>query len=131
MQYGRDDLEWHELVRCGTQRLIDVARSGSTTTYSELNTWLVEDTGGPVFDFTSPGDRSAMGHLLGRIVEENRGESGLMLSALVHYLGGTDPGPGFFKLAENLGLLAAGATPSAKDAFWIAQLNGLYAFYSR
>ena len=119
------------MVRLGTDRLIEVARRESITSYSELNGWLAEDTGRPAFDFSNPADRTAMGHLLGLIVAETRGDTGLMLSAVVHYLDQADPGPGFFRLAQNLGLLPAGAGAAARDTFLVAQLNGLYAYYRR
>lgn len=45
-KYGRDELEWDELVEAGTAFLVERARLDQpTTTYTELNTTLVERTG--------------------------------------------------------------------------------------
>ncbi|MGW0551942.1 hypothetical protein [Streptomyces altiplanensis] len=69
--------------------------------------------------------------MLWLIVERDRPESGLMLSALVHYLNANDAGPGFYGLAQQLGLLPAKASPAAKMEFWIDQLNKLHLLCSR
>lgn len=72
-----------------------------------------------------------MGQLLGLIVERDFPETGLMISALVHYLGANDAGPGFYQLAQQLGQLPRGASKSAKEAFWIGQVIALHQRYSR
>ncbi|THA47210.1 hypothetical protein E6R62_31900 [Streptomyces sp. A1136] len=83
------------------------------------------------FDFEHHGERVAMGHLLGLIVERDQAlepsDPPLMLSALVSYLNANDAGPGFYQLAKELGLLSLSASKDERDAFWIRQLNGLYA----
>jgi hypothetical protein len=56
------------------------------TSYTELNATLVRRTGLPGFDFSRADERAAMGHLLYLIVELNRPETNLMISALVSYL---------------------------------------------
>jgi hypothetical protein len=85
------------------------------------------------FDFESQADRAAMGHLLGLIVtERNRPQTGLMLSALVLYIDGNDAGPGFYKLAQELGELPPGTlSPRTKENFWIGQIKSLYAYYDK
>src|SRR5688572_6851209 len=94
--YGRDDILWEQLMEAGLEFLVDVARDGGTTTYSDLNAALVERTGFPGFEFDRIDERAAVGHLLGKIVERNRPETGLMISALVLYKGYPDAGPGFY-----------------------------------
>jgi hypothetical protein len=70
-----------------------------------------------------------MGHLLGRIVERNLPTTGLMISALVHYLGANDAGPGFYVLATRLGLLPKGASRRVKEEFWVSQVKALHEYY--
>ena len=98
--YGRSSEVWDELVDAAVDFLLEVARRRGQTTYTELNRELTERTGHPGFNFDSQAERAAMGHLLGLVVERTRPESGLMLSALVIYLGGNDPGTGFYALAK-------------------------------
>jgi hypothetical protein len=52
-----------------------------------------------------PADRNKIGIILGEISERSQAEKGVMLSVLVHRktLGTTNPGPGFYGLARNLG----------------------------
>lgn len=132
--YGRDDLEWEQLTEAGTKFLIERARLGKITTYTELNVTLERRTGCRPFDFELPAERAAMGHLLFLIVtrgqerdrERDSAAPRLMLSALVHYLGANDAGSGFYELAKDLGLLPPKATKAAKEEFWIRQINALY-----
>jgi hypothetical protein len=130
-KYGRDDEAWAQLTEAGLKFLIERAQLRRTTSYTELNTVLERRTGVPGFDFTRQDERTAMGYLLGLIVERNRSESNLMISALVIYLDGNGAGGGFYNLAADLALLPRKASAQQKDEFWIGQLNGLYDHYSR
>lgn len=132
--YGRDDLEWDQLTEAGTKFLIERARLGKVTTYTELNVTLERRTGCHPFDFELPAERAAMGHLLFLIVtrdqERDPAAPRLMLSALVHYLGANDAGSGFYELAKELGLLPPKASKDAKEEFWIRQINALHLRYA-
>ncbi|GGT45835.1 hypothetical protein GCM10010176_106240 [Nonomuraea spiralis] len=128
--YGRDDSTWEQLTEAGLKFLIERARLRKITTYTELNAVLERRTGLPGFDFARQDERAAMGHLLGRIVEQNRPVSGLMISALVTYLDGTDAGGGFYALAADLGLLSRKPSARQKEEFWVGQVNKLYDHYS-
>lgn len=88
----------------------------------------MRQTGLRGFDFDMQADRTAMGHLLGLIVQErNRPVTGLMISALVIYLDGNDAGTGFYKLAQDLGELPPGSLSAAvKDKFWTEQVSQLF-----
>lgn len=88
--YGRDDLAWDELARAGLEFLLERARLEKLTSYTELNATLIRRTGLSGFDFSRADERAAMGHLLYLIVELNRQETGLMISALVSYLDAND-----------------------------------------
>jgi hypothetical protein len=129
--YGRDDDEWAQLTEAGLKFLIERAQLRKMTSYTELNAVLTRRTGCRGFDFARADERAAMGHLLWLIVERYRGDTGLMISALVHYLDANDAGSGFYKLAIELGLLKPGASQRAKEEFWIRQVNALYDRHSR
>jgi hypothetical protein len=127
--YGRSDEEWDQLTSVGLAFLVERARLEKTTTYTELDATLRRRAGLRGFDFDQDSERAAMGHLLGLIVERNRPTTNLLISALVQYLNTNDAGPGFYALAVELGMLPRRSSAMAKQAFWIGQLNALYAFY--
>lgn len=127
--YGRSDAEWDRLTDEGLRFLRERARLERTTSYTELNATLHNRTGARLFDFSLDVERAAMGHLLGCIVERDRPESGHMISALVSYLGENDAGPGFFKLAQQYGLLPRGAGADAKLTFWSSEVAAIYQHY--
>jgi hypothetical protein len=133
MTFGRDEADWDTLAAAGEDFLIERARLGRYTSYTELNAALERRTGLRRFEFELQADRAAMGHLLGLIVtERNRPATGLMISALVLYIDGNDAGPGFYKLAQELGGLPPGTlSPQAKEKFWIGQIKALYAYYGK
>lgn len=133
MAFGRDGSDWDLLAAVGETFLIERARLGRLTSYTELNAVLERRTGLRRFDFGLQAERAAMGHLLGLIVaERNRPVTGLMISALVIYLDGNDAGPGFYKLAQDLGELPPGALSShVKERFWVDQVKALHAHYGR
>lgn len=122
--YGRDDAEWADLVAATTEILDEVAARRGLTNYTDLNAELIERTGLAGFNFADASERAAMGHLLGRVVAEDYPNRGFMLSALVIYMHGNDPGTGFYALARQMGLMPAAG--GDKLAFWSAQTNGLY-----
>ena len=93
MRFGRDESDWDVLATAGEEFLIERARLGRCTSYTELNAALDRRTGLRSFDFESQAERAAIGHLLGLIVRErNRPSTGLMISALVLYIDGNDAG---------------------------------------
>ena len=133
LAFGRDQADWDVLAEAGEVFLVERARLGRLTSYTELNAALEGRTGLRRFDFGLQADRTAMGHLLGLIVvERNRPVTGLMISALVIYLDGNDAGTGFYKLAQDLGELPPGALSSrVKEEFWVGQVKALHARYRR
>ncbi|CAM5572161.1 hypothetical protein OG810_25525 [Streptomyces sp. NBC_01693] len=128
--YGRADSEWELLVDTGRDFLVERAKLGKVTSYTELNVSLARRTGCRSFDFERADERAAMGHLLGLIVERDQesapSDPPLMLSALVNYLDANDAGPGFYQLAKELQLLPVSASKDEKFSFWIQQMKGLY-----
>ena len=129
MLYGRTEAEWDELTANGVAFLTERARLKTDTTYTELNAVLARRTGQRPFDFERADERAAVGHLLGLIVERTYTDREVMLSALVRYLDANDAGPGFYALAQRMGLIQKNASADAKLEFWIGQVNRTYAVY--
>lgn len=128
--YGRSDDEWDRIVVDAVGFLIDQARLKRTVSYSELNSALAR-AGHVPFDFGLERDRAAVGVVLGDAVGRTIGESGVMLSAIVAYIGQNDPGPGFYKFATELGLLPNTATADDKLAFWSRQVRAVHERYAQ
>ncbi|WP_343242758.1 hypothetical protein [Streptomyces sp. SID8111] len=129
--YGRSDDDWDQLVGAGLKFLVERAQLRKVTTYTEMNSVLARRTGLPSFDFERADERAAMGHLLGLVVERDYPKSGLMISALVHYLDANDAGPGFYALAQQFDLLPRGSSSMAKLEFWVGQVNSLHELHAR
>jgi hypothetical protein len=128
--FGRSDDEWESLLDNAITILKEQARRRRITSYSQLNTELVRQSGQPAFDFSTERDRTAMGKLLGQVVNQTLNESGGMLSAIVAYIDGNDAGPGFYKFATQLGLLPPSATTDDKLAFWSRQVARVHDHYA-
>jgi hypothetical protein len=129
--YGRTEREWEILTQAGLKFLVERARMGRTTSYTELDRALSRRTGLRPFDFALDLDRTAMGHLLGLIVELERPESGHMISSIVIYLDENDAGSGFYKLAQNYRLLRSNASPDERLTFWSGEVAAIHAHYKR
>lgn len=127
--YGRSGDDWDAVVPVARQFLIEQSRLGQKVSYTELNAVLGLRSTFRQFDFDLSSERAAIGHLLGRIVAADRPESGVMLSAVVWYLNGSEAGPGFYDLAVELGLLRPNATDDEKLTFWFAELGRVHADY--
>ncbi|MEV7712241.1 hypothetical protein [Streptomyces sp. NPDC088270] len=129
-EYGRADSEWDVLVEAGRGFLVERAKLGRLTSYTELSVTLARRTGCSAFDFERADERAAMGHLLGLIVDRDQeitpSDPPVMLSALVNYLGANDAGRGFYQLAKDLQLLPMSASADEKFEFWIKQVKRLY-----
>ncbi|MFE4797647.1 hypothetical protein ACFRFL_21685 [Streptomyces sp. NPDC056708] len=129
-EYGRADNEWDILVEAGRDFLVERAKLGRLTSYTELSVTVARRTGCRAFDFERADERAAMGELLGRIVVQDQeiapSDPPVMLSALVNYLGANDAGPGFYQLAKDLQLLPMSASSDEKFEFWIKQVKRLY-----
>ena len=66
-----------------------------------------------------------------REAEQWQPGEGLMISALVHYQGGSDPDPGFYGLAQELRLLAEGRlTADEKMTFHFQQITAVHEHYN-
>jgi hypothetical protein len=128
---------WFSMRDAGYEHIIERARLGQTTTYTEL--WAaITATLGPDL-----GNRYwQMGHLLGAIAEHAHDKDGVMPTALVMNEGDgeTNAGPGFFRLAADMGLLPEGVAPpagepwkemtAAQRTFWEGQCDLVFARFA-
>ncbi|MCL5111112.1 MAG: hypothetical protein M1401_20030 [Chloroflexi bacterium] len=99
--------------------MVETARNQSLVNYGEI---------APLagLDLDSQEDRNTLGRLLGEISTFEHSQRRPMLSAVVVYLDANAPGPGFYKLARELGLLA-GHDPVSELEFYIRELRSVYA----
>jgi hypothetical protein len=87
-------------------------------TYSELSRKLRS--------ITIPFDNPAMAVMLDEIsTEEFKNGRGMLSVVVVQKHGDTEPGVGFFKLAESLGRKVGD-----KTAFWVAELHTVHGYWS-
>ena len=129
--HGRDPQVWRDFIDAATKSLKRTARLHRDTNYTDLNREIVAATGHPGFDFASADERSAMGDLLGDIVEETFDEHEVMLSSLVMYVNENKPGRGFFTLATQMGLLPKDSTAEERDEFWWDQVRSAQNAYGK
>jgi hypothetical protein len=90
---------------------------------------LAQRTTARTFDFDLDSERAALGELLGDVSHLERPASGHLISAIVLYLNDNSAGPGFYKLAVEVGDLASGASADEKFAFWVGEVNAVFAHY--
>jgi hypothetical protein len=128
--FDRSDDEWDGIVDATIEILRDQARLRRVTSYSDVNSALARRDHRP-FDFTVQSDRTAMGAVLGDVVERTIGDTRVMLSAIVAYIDRNDAGPGFYSLAVQLGLLPNTATSDDKLVFWTGQVAKVHELYAR
>lgn len=130
MIWGREELEWAELVDTTTEFLAERARLGRTTSYTELNSVLHQRTGARPFNFAKDGERAAMGALLGEVARNELPRVGALVSSIVLYIDENDAGPGFYRLAVDLELLEPKPSPDQRLAFWTRQVKAVYEYYA-
>jgi hypothetical protein len=100
--------------------LVTLARTGKTTTYSEV---------APIvnLDVSEQPDRNELGELLGYISRAEVMQQRPMLSAIGLHKGDASVGTGFYKLGVELGR----ARPNQEDFEFLAmELKALQAFWS-
>ncbi|WP_322937593.1 hypothetical protein [Nocardioides bizhenqiangii] len=129
MKWGRDDLEWAELVDATADFLVEQASLQRTTSYTELNAVLAQRTDARPFDFDKESERAAMGAMLGEVAVRMREDVGALISAIVLYLNENDAGGGFYRLASALGMLPTKPTADQRLTFWTQQVTAVYARY--
>lgn len=112
-------------VKAAHRALLDAAREQRTVGYGEIIR---------LAELRSSGDalRGELGRLLGEIVESEIAQdpAAPMLSAEAMPADGNRPSKGFFDLARELRRLDS-TRETDEDTFWIAELNRVYAYYSK
>ena len=74
-------------------------------------------------DMSQQADRTEIGRILGEISEHEHEAGRPLISAVVILKDANKPGPGFFTLARNLGLIQP---DEDDDAFWNAELQRVW-----
>jgi len=101
MPYGFDDEQWDDMFTAGLAYLERLARDQGDCDYTNFCREVRAATGHEI----DPHGQ-ACSHLLERIGEETFRTHGVVVTALAHYMGeGIEPGPGFFTLCHNLGII--------------------------
>jgi hypothetical protein len=80
--FDRGNDEWNAIVTDTQAFLEDQARLRRVTSYTDVNTALAA-AGHKPFDFSTQRDRSAVGAVLGDVVNRTIDDTGVMLSAIV------------------------------------------------
>lgn len=117
MRYGFTDSQWQSAVTEANKILRRRAALRDTITYSELAAELDNGIG-----YHDPAMDQLLRDVSTQEYEEGRG---LLSVIVVHKHGDQEPGNGFYELAELLGF-----DVSEREAFWIAELNKVFDFWS-
>ncbi len=117
-KYGYSISSWNETLEEMRLILIRKAKIGRTLSYSELTKQITTIEMQP--------ESFALAAMLGELSEDEDARGRGMLSVIVvHKTGDTKPGPGFFKLAEQLG-----RDISDDDKCWVEESNNVYNCWS-
>jgi len=118
MRFGLSDEQWQRAKEEIREILIERAKVRGTIPYSLLTERIKSVTLEP--------DSYALAHLLGEVsTAEDRAGRGMLSVVVVHKEGDMQPGPGFFKLAKELGRDA-----SDIPKCWIDELKKVHAYWS-
>ena len=101
------------------EMLREVAGRQKTTHYEDIAPMLGLKMG-------DPADRVRIGQILGEISKQEHDAGRPMLSAVVTHKGDERPGPGFFELAQELGLVGS----MGGETFFIHELKRVHAHWS-
>jgi hypothetical protein len=116
--FGIPAQKWTEAKRQARDAMIRRAKRRLTISYSDL----VKEITAIQFE---PYD-TRLFHLLGETSkEEDAAGRGMLTAVVVHKTGDMQPGPGFYKLATEIG-----HAPTDPIRFWIEELNRVFATWS-
>ncbi len=101
------------------EKLREVARQQETTHYEDIAPMLG-------LQMVDPADRVRIGQILGEISKQEHAAGRPMLSAVVTRKGDERPGPGFFELAQELGLVGA----MDSETFFIHELKRVHRYWA-
>jgi hypothetical protein len=115
MPYGFDDAAWEWAKAEAKVILSERARVRGMMAYSDLALQITS------LDFDAGDPRFNRWFLREVSVEEFQAGRGMMTALFVHRDGDMEPGPGFYELAEELGLDVTDIT-----ACWISELHRVH-----
>lgn len=119
---------WERLVDEGLAHLERLASRRQHTDYTSFCRDVSERVGAA----PQPGDHS-LALLLGDIARRSFDDKGVVVTALVHYKNsGFSPGPGFYGICQELGLLRQGdLTEDERTEFLVSHQKELESIYGR
>jgi len=126
--FGYSPHDWEAMIDAGVVYLEQLASRRSHCDYTTFCR-QVRATAGIA---PEPGDH-ALASLLGEIARRSYDERSVVVTAIVHYKDqGFAPGPGFYAICQELGLLPAGTlSDDVKLAFLVQHQRDLEAAYQR
>ncbi len=101
------------------EKLREVARQQTTTHYEDIAPTLGLKMG-------DPADRVRIGQILGEISKQEHDADRPMLSAVMTHIGDERPGLGFYKLAQELGLVGT----MDSETFFIHELKRVLRYWA-
>ncbi len=109
-----------------TARILRVRASrGLPIAYSELAAILRSETGSGIREHDY-----AFSRLLEAVGRHEHDAGHPLLTAIVIYKGGSEPGAGFFSLAQSVGRLPGGSiSRETRDAFWAREIAEVFRFW--
>jgi hypothetical protein len=126
--YGYAPERWESMVDAGLTYLEQLAATGGHCDYTTFCREVARVSGSA----PQPGDH-ALASLLGDIGRRSYEHRGVVVTALVHYKDeGFSPGPGFYSLCQELGLLSSGKlTDNQMITFLAGHQQEIEATYQR
>jgi hypothetical protein len=117
--FGIPKDKWEAAKREARETMVECARRKGTIAYSAL--------AGQIRSMRFQAHEKPFFHFLGEISsDEDAAGRGMLTAIVVHKHGDMKPGPGFLKLAEELGRDVRDV-----DACWVNELSRVYAAWSR
>lgn len=105
-------------------RLLELARAGQLTTYSDI---------APLagLSMSSDVDRDSISELLGEILRHEVAQGRPLLTAIVVHRGNDNkPGEGFFSIATELGRFSGTREDLVRIEFWIRQVQEVHTHWA-
>lgn len=125
-RFGYTPEQWQAMVDAGETYLETLARHRGHTDYTTFCLEVATAAG----TSPRPGDH-ALAFLLGDIAASTYDSRGVAITAIVHYKDqGFSPGPGFYAICQDLGLLPAGnLSEDQKLAFLVEHQRAIETAY--
>lgn len=127
--YGYTEEQWEAMEHHGFAFLAGLARDRRDTDYSTFCRELRRRAGVA----PDPHDH-ALRTLLGRIATRSYEDKQVVITALIHYKGGSEPGPGFYEVSERLrkaNAMTDWRIPQERRLeFWVGQVQAAQRAYA-